>query len=49
MNEYRVSYMDIEEDVTHVRIEAYSEEDAVVNVQREYWDVVSIIQIVKVK
>ncbi len=47
MTKYTVSYIDVEEEVTHVTVEADSIEEAEENVSREYWDIECIIQTVK--
>lgn len=45
MKTFKVSYIDLEGDLCHVMIEAYTKEDARVQLKREYWDVREIIRI----
>jgi type II secretory pathway component PulF len=45
MNEYIIRYRTLEGDMDSVIIEAYSKEDARVQLKREYWDVHEIISI----
>ncbi len=45
MKEYVIKYITLEGDVDSVIIEAYSKEDARVQLKREYWDVHEIISI----
>lgn len=48
MNEYRVSYEDKEEDLTHVRVNANSAEEAKEQAKVEYWDIEKIVEVRKV-
>lgn len=45
MREYIIKYRTLEGDMDSVIIEAYSKEDARVQLKREYWDVHEIISI----
>lgn len=45
MREYIIRYRTLEGDMDSVIIEAYSKEDARVQLKREYWDVHEIISI----
>ena len=45
MRSYIVTYITLEGDVDTVTIEAYSKEDARVQLKREYWDVREIVRI----
>jgi type II secretory pathway component PulF len=45
MKEYIIRYRTLEGDMDSVIIEAYSKEDARVQLKREYWDVHEIISI----
>jgi type II secretory pathway component PulF len=45
MKEYIIRYRTLEGDMDSVIIEAYSKEDAKVQLKREYWDVHEIISI----
>lgn len=45
MREYIIRYRTLEGDVDSVVIEAYSKEDARVQLKREYWDVHEIISV----
>ena len=44
---YFVSYLDLEGDLCHVRIEAFDEDDARLQTRREYWHVNEILSIQK--
>jgi len=46
---YRVSYLDVDEDLTHVTIPADSKEEAESYAKREYWDIASVVQVVKME
>lgn len=45
MREYIIRYRTLEGDMDSVIIEAYSKEDARVQLKREYWDVHEIISV----
>lgn len=45
MKEYIIRYRTLEGDMDSVIIEAYSKEDARVQLKREYWDVQEILSI----
>ena len=45
MRSYKVTYITLEGDVDTVIIEAYSKEDAKVQLKREYWDVREILSV----
>ena len=45
MREYKVKYITLEGDTDTVIIEAYSKEDAKVQLKREYWDVREVLSI----
>ena len=45
MKEYVVRYITLEGDIDSVIIEAYSKEDAKVQLKREYWDVREILSV----
>ena len=45
MKSYKITYVTLEGDVDTVIIEAYSKEDARVQLKREYWDVREILRI----
>ena len=45
MREYIVKYRTLEGDTDSVIIEAYSKEDAKVQLKREYWDVLEILSV----
>lgn len=45
MKEYVIKYRTLEGDMDNVIVEAYSKEDARVQLKREYWDVLEIINI----
>lgn len=45
MRSYKVTYITLEGDVDTVIIEAYSKEDAKVQLKREYWDVREIVRV----
>lgn len=45
MRTYKVSYITLEGDLCHVYIEAYSKEDAKVQLKREYWDVREVVRV----
>lgn len=45
MKEYIIRYRTLEGDMDSVIIEAYSKEDARVQLKREYWDVHEIISV----
>lgn len=45
MRSYIVTYITLEGDVDTVTIEAYSKEDARVQLKQEYWDVREIIRV----
>ena len=45
MKEYVVRYITLEGDADSVIIEAYSKEDAKVQLKREYWDVREILSV----
>lgn len=42
---YFVSYLDKEDDLCPVHVEAFDKKDAELQVRREYWDVNEIIEI----
>ena len=42
---YFVSYLDLEGDICHVRVEAFDEDDARLQLRREYWNVNEILNI----
>lgn len=46
MKEFKVSYVDADDDLCHVRVFAYDEEGAEAAAKREYWDIERIIQVV---
>lgn len=48
MKEYIIKYRTLEGDVDSVSIEAYSKEDARVQLKREYWDVHEVLSIIEV-
>lgn len=44
MNKYAIDYLSTtDHDMCHVWVKAYSEEDAIYEAQREYWDIEEII------
>jgi hypothetical protein len=45
LSTYFVSYLDNEGDLCHVHVEAFDNEDAKLQVRREYWNVDEIIQV----
>jgi type II secretory pathway component PulF len=45
MREYIIKYRTLEGDTDSVIIEAYSKEDAKVQLKREYWDVLEILSV----
>lgn len=45
MKEYIIRYRTLEGDMDSIIIEAYSKEDARVQLKREYWDVHEIISV----
>jgi type II secretory pathway component PulF len=45
MREYIIKYITLEGDTDSVIIEAYSKEDAKVQLKREYWDVREILSV----
>ena len=45
MRSYKVNYITLEGDVDTVIIEAYSKEDAKVQLKREYWDVREVVRV----
>jgi type II secretory pathway component PulF len=45
MRSYKVTYITLEGDVDTVIIEAYSKEDAKVQLKREYWDVREVVRV----
>ena len=45
MREYIIKYITLEGDTDYVIIEAYSKEDAKVQLKREYWDVREILSV----
>lgn len=45
MKEYVIRYITLEGDIDSVIIEAYSKEDAKVQLKREYWDVREILSV----
>lgn len=45
MKEYRIKYVTLEGDTDTVIIEAYSKEDAKVQLKREYWDVREVLSV----
>lgn len=45
MKEYIVRYRTLEGDTDSVIVEAYSKEDAKVQLKREYWDVLEILSV----
>lgn len=45
MKNYKISYIDQEDDLCHVIIEADSKENAKYELTHDYWDVKQIIQI----
>ena len=45
MREYIIRYITLEGDTNSVIIEAYSKEDAKVQLKREYWDVREILSV----
>lgn len=45
MRSYKVTYITLEGDIDTVIIEAYSKEDAKVQLKREYWDVREVIRV----
>ena len=45
MRTYKVSYITLEGDLCHVSIEAYSKEDAKIQLKREYWDVREVVRV----
>ena len=48
MKDWKVSYMTKEDDLCHVRVEAYDEDGAKEQARSEYWDIEDIIQVVEV-
>lgn len=48
MKEYRIKYVTLEGDTDTVIIEAYSKEDAKVQLKREYWDVREVLSVKEV-
>ena len=48
MRSYKVTYITLEGDVDTVIIEAYSKEDAKVQLKREYWDVREVVRVKEV-
>lgn len=45
MKEYIIRYITLEGDIDSVIIEAFSKEDAKVQLKREYWDVREILSV----
>jgi type II secretory pathway component PulF len=45
MKTFKVSYISLEGDLCHVTVEAYTKEDARIQLKREYWDVREIVRI----
>lgn len=45
MKTFKVSYISLDGDLYHVTIEAYTKEDARIQLKREYWDVREIVRI----
>lgn len=45
MKSYKITYVTLEGDVDTVIIEAYSKEDAKVQLKREYWDVREVVRV----
>lgn len=45
MRSYKVTYITLEGDIDTVIIEAYSKEDAKVQLKREYWDVREVVRV----
>lgn len=45
MKNYKISYVTLEGDLSHVTIQAYNLEDAKSQLRQEYWDVQEIIQV----
>ena len=45
MKKFIVSYVTLEGDSSNVLIEAYSREDAKIQLKREYWDVREILRV----
>ena len=48
MREYIIKYITLEGDTDSVIIEAYSKEDAKVQLKREYWDVREVVRVKEV-
>tara|TARA_B100001175_G_C19194490_1_gene488359 strand:+ start:483 stop:626 length:144 start_codon:yes stop_codon:yes gene_type:complete len=46
--EFKVSYISIEGDLSHVRVYASDVNGAKESAKREYWDIESIIEVVKI-
>jgi hypothetical protein len=44
---FNIDYIDKNEDLSHVWVEADSKEDAITEVMNEYWDIKEIIQVCK--
>ena len=47
MKTYKIKYITLEGDTDTVIIEAYSKEDAKVQLKREYWDVREILSVIE--
>ena len=45
MKTFKVSYISLEGDLCHVTIEAYTKEEARIQLKQEYWDVREIVRI----
>ena len=45
MKTFKVSYISLEGELCHVTVEAYTKEDARVQLKREYWDVREIVRV----
>jgi len=48
MKNFKVSYIDKEGDLSHVRVEANDVDGAKVSAKREYWDIENIIQVIEI-
>jgi hypothetical protein len=45
MKTFKIDYISLEDDLCHVLIEAYTREDAKIQLKREYWDVKEILRV----
>ena len=45
MKSYKITYVTLEGDIDTVIIEAYSKEDAKIQLKREYWDVKEVLRV----